>query len=142
MAVILDSDMLSILQRRSEPACGRLERRLGQLPDNEVFTTIVSFQEQMRGWLAALHKARTDKRLLLAYAELHSMLRDFRHLNILPFDGASQTEFKRLRRQKIRVGTMDLRIASITMTTQSTLLSRNLRDFERVPGLKVEDWTQ
>ncbi|MEO8496982.1 MAG: hypothetical protein ABI614_18075 [Planctomycetota bacterium] len=62
MAVILDSDVLSILQRRSEPACGRLEQRLSQLPDDDVLTTIVTFQEQMRGWLAALHKARTDKR--------------------------------------------------------------------------------
>ena len=77
MAVVLDSDILSILQRRSEPACGRLEQRLSQLPDEEVFTTIVTFQEQMRGWLAALHKARSDNRLLLAYAELQSMLRDF-----------------------------------------------------------------
>ena len=57
MAAILDSDMLSILQRRSEPACGRLEERLSQLPDQDVFTTIVTFQEQMRVWLAALHKA-------------------------------------------------------------------------------------
>lgn len=138
MAVILDSDMLSILQRRSEPACGRLE----QLPERDVFTTIVTFQEQMRGWLAALHKARTDKRLLLAYAELQSMLRDFCHLNILPFDVAAQTEFRRLRRQKVRVGTTDLRIASIALATESKLLSRNLRDFEQVPGLDVDDWTR
>jgi len=55
VAAILDSDMLSILQRRSEPACGRLEQRLSRLPDDEVFTTIVTFQEQMRGWLAALN---------------------------------------------------------------------------------------
>ena len=85
MAVILDSDVLSILQRRSQPACGRLEQRLSQLPDDDVFTTIISFQEQMRGWLAALHKARTDKRLLLGYTELQSMLRDFCHLNIAYF---------------------------------------------------------
>ena len=85
MAVILDSDMLSILQRRSEPACGRLEQRLGQLSENDVFTTIVSFQEQMRGWLAAVHKSRTDKRLLLAYSELQSMLRDFCQPQYFPF---------------------------------------------------------
>ena len=63
MTVILDSDLLSILQRRSEPECGRLEYRLSQLSDEDVFTTIITFQEQMRGWLAALHKSRTDKRL-------------------------------------------------------------------------------
>lgn len=141
MAVILDSDALSILQRRSEPACGRLEQRLNQLPDDDVVTTIATFQEQMRGWLAALHKARTDKRLLLGYTELQSMLHDFCHLNILPFDAAAQAEFKRLRRQKIRIGTMDLRIASIALSRDMTVLTRNLVDFSRVSGLKAEDWT-
>ena len=142
MSVILDSDMLSILQRRSEPECGRLEQRLSQLSDGDVFTTIVTFQEQMRGWLAALHKSRTDQRLLLAYTELQSMLGDFCHLNILPFETAAQSEFNRLRRQNVRIGTMDLRIASVALATQSTLLSRNLHDFQRVPELNVEDWTR
>jgi predicted nucleic acid-binding protein len=36
---------------------------------------------------------------------------------------------------------MDLRIASIALTTGATLLSRNLRHFRRVPGLASEDWT-
>ena len=35
---------------------------------------------------------------------------------------------------------MDLRIASIVPANSATLLSRNLRDFERVPDLQVEDW--
>jgi tRNA(fMet)-specific endonuclease VapC len=142
MAVILDSDLLSILQRRSEPEYKRLEYRLSQLSNEEVFTTIITFQEQMRGWLAVLHKARTDKRLLLAYAELESMLQDFCHLNILSFEAEALGEFKRLRREKIRIGTMDLRIASVALVTQSTLLSRNVRDFQKVPALNVEDWTR
>lgn len=37
---------------------------------------------------------------------------------------------------------MDLRIACIALVTSSTLLSRNLRDFRKVPGLAVEDWTR
>jgi len=142
MAVILDSDMLTILQRRSQRACARLEQRLDQVPDEDVFTTIVSFQEQMRGWLAVLNKARTDNRLLLSYTELHSILRDFCNLNILPFSPSAQARFKQLRRQKIRIGTMDLRIASVALTTESIVLSRNLRDFEQIPELKVEDWTR
>jgi tRNA(fMet)-specific endonuclease VapC len=42
---------------------------------------------------------------------------------------------------KIRIGTMDLRIAAIALTHGATLLSRNLVDFKRVPELEVEDWT-
>ena len=46
-----------------------------------------------------------------------------------------------LRPQRIRVGTMDLRIASIALSRGLTVLTRNLRDFRRVPGLLAEDWT-
>ena len=45
-----------------------------------------------------------------------------------------------LRAQRIRIGTMDLRIASIVMSKGAILLSRNLTDFAKVPGLRVEDW--
>ncbi len=35
---------------------------------------------------------------------------------------------------------MDLRIAAIALTNNALLLSADLDDFERVPGLKVENW--
>jgi tRNA(fMet)-specific endonuclease VapC len=90
----------------------------------------------MRGWRVL--KARTNRRLLLAYTELQSMLR-LLSSSILPFETA-QSEFNRL--ASGRIGAMDLRIASVALASQSTLLSRNLRDFQRVPGLNVEDWTR
>jgi len=40
----------------------------------------------------------------------------------------------------VRIGTMDLKIASIALDHEATLLSANLRDFEQIPGLHVEDW--
>jgi predicted nucleic acid-binding protein len=36
---------------------------------------------------------------------------------------------------------MDLRIASVALVSNATLLTRNLRDFRHVPDLAVEDWT-
>jgi tRNA(fMet)-specific endonuclease VapC len=44
------------------------------------------------------------------------------------------------RRQKIRVGTHDLRIAAICVENSATLISRNRHDFELIPGLSVELW--
>jgi tRNA(fMet)-specific endonuclease VapC len=35
---------------------------------------------------------------------------------------------------------MDLKIAATAIANNATLLSRNLKDFNKVPGLKVEDW--
>jgi tRNA(fMet)-specific endonuclease VapC len=60
---------------------------------------------------------------------------------VLLFEDPAVAEFKRLKQSKIRIGTMDLRIASIALANTATVISRNLRDFQRVPGLHVEDWT-
>jgi hypothetical protein len=51
-------------------------------------------------------------------------------------------QFVALRRQRIRIGTQDLKIAALALANDALLLSANLRDFEQVPGLRVEDWLQ
>ena len=48
--------------------------------------------------------------------------------------------FVELRRQKVRVGSQDLKIAAIAMAEDALLLSANQRDFQKVPGLRVENW--
>ena len=60
---------------------------------------------------------------------------------VLPFDAAATAVFDGLQAQRIRVETMDLRIAAIALSRGLTLLMRNVRDFGRVPGLVTEDWT-
>jgi tRNA(fMet)-specific endonuclease VapC len=141
MPVVLDTDHLSILQWREEPACSRLRERLKQLPADDVATTIISFQEQVQGWLAYLNRARKPEQVVLAYAELEEIWRWFLKMNVLSFSDEAQMRFTELRRQCPRLQTMDLRIASIALVSNSTLLTRNLRDFRQVPGLAVEDWT-
>lgn len=69
-------------------------------------------------------------------------LSNFAEAQILPFDDAAADIFNELRKEGVRIGTMDLRIASIALSRNMTVLSRNLVDFMRVPGLRVEDWTQ
>lgn len=61
---------------------------------------------------------------------------------MLDFDEPAAAQFGQLRRARIRLGSMDLKIAAIALSQEALLLSRNLRDFQRVPGLRVEDWTQ
>ena len=141
MPFVLDTDHLTILLRQGEPASDRLLRRLGDLPPDDVATTVVSFQEQIVGWLGYLNRARSDADILRAYGEFDSILRWFSRMNVLPFDEPVLARFKSIRQQCRRVGTLDLRIASIALTTNATLLSRNLRDFRQVPELRIEDWT-
>jgi tRNA(fMet)-specific endonuclease VapC len=96
---------------------------------------------RLQGWFAYLNQARGDKELLRAYAELDKIRRAFQRMNVLAFEEPAQAIFKSLRRECRRLGTLDLRIASIVLTTHGILLSRNLRDFRQVAGLAVEDWT-
>ncbi len=49
--------------------------------------------------------------------------------------------YQKLVKQKLNVGKMDLRIAAIALDQNAVVVSRNMRDFQRVPGLVVEDWT-
>jgi tRNA(fMet)-specific endonuclease VapC len=140
MQLILDTDHVSILQEENDPAYTRLLRRLDQYPENETAVTIISFQEQIQGWMAYLNQARKPAGVLRAYAELELVLQYYCAVTALPFNPDAQDRFTELQEQRVRVATMDLRIASIALATGSKLLSRNLKDFRRVRGLLVENW--
>ena len=58
---------------------------------------------------------------------------------MLDFDERAAQRFLELRRSRVRLGSMDLKIAAIAISRGGTLLSRNLTDFRRIPGLSVED---
>src|SRR5437870_4485938 len=138
--VVLDTDVLTLLQRRQGDRYARLESRLAACTE-EVYVTIISFEEQMRGWLASCAKARTPEKYATGVQRLNELRVDFEDRAVLLFDAAAVAEFKRLKAAKVNIGTMDLRIAAIALANAATLISMNLRDFQQVPGLQVEDWT-
>jgi tRNA(fMet)-specific endonuclease VapC len=139
---ILDTDLLTIVKQQSQPFFAVLQAKLQPYPAEDVGITIISFQEEVQGWMAQLNKARTSEQILKAYAKLEALLQHYRVAKVLPFDRAAQDLFVDLRRQRIRIATLDLRIACIARTANATLLSRNLRDFRKVPGLQVADWSR
>src|SRR6266404_7235335 len=142
MVVILDTDHLTVIQRRAEPAYSRLRARLSKLPPNTVQTTIVSFEEQMRGWLAVISRVRNQSKEVLAYQRLLALLRFFNEIPVLNYTEIIAVQFEELRRSRLRVGSMDLKIAAIALTHDAILLSSNRKDFDQVPDLRVEDWTK
>jgi tRNA(fMet)-specific endonuclease VapC len=109
--------------------------------DTDVFTTIISFHEQIGGWYKNLARPRKQRDVIFAYEMLERVIANFAEMQVLSFDDAAAIQFESLKKQRVRVGTMDLRIAAITLANDMTLLTRNTVDFERVPGLKFEDWT-
>lgn len=138
--IILDTDVLTLVQSRSGTAYENLAKRL-DASGEPVYTTIVTYEEQMRGWLARIARGRDIRGHVLAYSRLHDLLDDYRRRPVLPYDTACGRVFEGLRRSRLRIGTMDLRIAAIVVHHNATLISRNLGDFQRVPGLDVQDWT-
>jgi tRNA(fMet)-specific endonuclease VapC len=66
----------------------------------------------------------------------------FNNIAVLPFNDAANNYYEMLRQQKIRIGTYDLRIAAIVLSVNGVLVTRNWRDFNQVPDLSLEDWSQ
>ncbi len=139
--ILLDTDHISIIQRRTQPEFGRLEERLLHPTPLEYFVSVVSFHEQMLGWNVYLKRARDAKGVVRAFRMFEGLISDYGTQNVLPLDEDAANKFEELRHGRVRIATTDLRIASIALVRGLKLLSRNLVDFRKVPGLDVEDWT-
>jgi tRNA(fMet)-specific endonuclease VapC len=139
--LVLDTDHVSLLEWANSTPAQRLRTRLEEVGEEELVTTIISYEEQTRGWFAYVAKARSLAQQVNAYRKLSGHLSVYRSVTVLEFDERAATEYQRLQQSRLRVGTMDLKIAAIVLAHNATLLSRNLADFGRVPGLRVEDWS-
>ena len=140
---VLDTDVFSIAELRGSPEYDRLRARVIELaPEDRLVTTIVTYEEQTRGWLAYAAKSRRTPHQVKAYTRLKQHLRNYLEFETLEFDESAGIEFDRLCGMKIRVGSADLKIAAIVISRNALLISRNLRDFKKIPGLRVEDWTK
>lgn len=141
MKFLLDTDHITFLQRPSGPAYAALSARMARHTTADFAYSLVSFHEQTRGAHAFIQQARSTRQVLDAYKYFEEALRAYTGVTVLPFDAAAGQTFDGLIARRVRVGTMDLRIASIALSRGLTVLTRNLRDFRRVPGLTAEDWT-
>ena len=131
---------MSVLRRGGANALA-LEMRLRAVPEEEVVTCVVVFEEQMRGWTAEIARMQTGAQYVLPYDSLATTLIIYCSMTVLTFDSRAATHYDDLRRQRIRIGTQDLKIAAIALSNDATVLTRNTRDFSRVPKLKFEDWS-
>jgi tRNA(fMet)-specific endonuclease VapC len=138
---LFDTDHVSFLQRRSSVEFTRLILRMGQYSPNDFALSIVSLHEQVLGAHDFINRSQVNNDVVRAYTLLMEILQSFSSAPILPFDSEAIAIFEDLRRQKIKVSTMDLRIATIALSRNLVLLTRNERDFSKVPGLVMENWT-
>jgi tRNA(fMet)-specific endonuclease VapC len=135
---ILDTDILTLLQEGAPI----VRQHVNSHPKQDIAITIISVEEQLTGWYTRIR--RTKKPAMLAQVYEH-LTRNVRYLaqvtTILSFTEPAILRFEQLKTLKLNVPGKDLRIAAITLEHSGILVSRNLRDFQRVPNLVVEDWS-
>lgn len=140
--ILLDSDHLTILMYPESDKYAVLTARMNESLDEDFTTTVVNVEEQTRGWLSYINAKRKILDQIEGYERLAELFEFFADWEIVRLDKPAAEEFGRLRQQGIRIGTMDLKIASIALVQNATLLTANLRHFQKVPGLRVENWIE
>lgn len=139
--ILIHTDHATCLKYPDSERGRRLIDRLMAVTQSEVLgVLIVTVEERMRGWLAAIAREKSVLRQTFGYRELSRLFEFYGEYEIIPFDDAAAQRFQELREQRIRLGTMDLKIASTALVHKAILLSANRGDFDRVPGLRVENW--
>lgn len=138
--LILDTNHYSEIERESFIG-QRLSQRLRDAGD-EGFLTIITPEEVLKGWMAAIQPHRQTDFGVQAYSNFHHSLEGFRDWFILPWSADAARTYAYLKSQKLSIGTKDLCIASIALEYNATVLTRNLVDFTKVPGLRMENWLE
>lgn len=136
---VLDTDTLSLLFA-GHP---RVLRRQASVPSAEIAITIVSRIDVLQGRFDFLVKAGSGEQLLRAQGWLDETVRSLTQVEtVIAIERAAASEFDRLRNNKKlkKIGRGDLLIASITLAEGATLVTRNVKHFRQVPGLKIENW--
>jgi tRNA(fMet)-specific endonuclease VapC len=133
--LILDTDAPSLIQRGKGPQFEALVRMLDDA-DDDVYVTVVSLDEQVHGALNEIGSG--DSRIRIrGYRRLRMLCEDYAARPMLDYDEQAESVFDRLKGIKGRPGTKDLRIAAIALSHDAAVVTGNIRDFEKVPMLKL-----
>lgn len=134
---LFDTDTLTLFERLHPIVVRNVFHHLA----DDIRVTSVTIEEQLGGWFAMLRTARTPQQVETAHTRLSETVRWLSSWDIVPFRTAAVARFQDLLKQRLNVGGNDLRIASIALELGATVVTRNLRDFNRIPGLRCSDWS-
>jgi tRNA(fMet)-specific endonuclease VapC len=131
---LLDTDHMTLYEHGHASVVLRVKSHTGA-----VGISVVTVYEILRGRLAQIGHARDGPSRILSYRLLAEALLDLDQFPNVAYDQPAEHVFQQLR--SIRIGTQDLQIASIALASQLIVVTRNRRDFGRVPSLTIEDWS-
>jgi tRNA(fMet)-specific endonuclease VapC len=129
---MLDTDTCSYIMKRKHDA---LLQRLVKVPVNDVCISVITKSELLFG-VEISPKRRQDEAALAAF---------LRYPEVLDFPDEASGHYANIRADLKAHGTMiganDLFIAAHARSLGLTLITNNVREFRRVRGLSIENWT-
>lgn len=134
---ILDTDLFSDFAAGNP----RLATAILSRPARRIGIAVITVEESLTGWYSCLRSAKRPEMVARAYWRLAETVRFLNQFEIVDFDEAAIDRYETLKAARLNIGAMDLKIAAIALEHNCTVVTRNLRDFGRVPGLVVADWS-
>ncbi len=134
---LLDTDILSLYQRNHAQVLAAIANH----STDQLCLSSTSIEEQIGGWSGLSRSAKNHQDQERAAILLSTIVVSWNRFAIVPITEPALQRFELLVRAKLNVRYNDLRIAAITLELGATVATRNRRDFGRVPGLVIEDWS-
>jgi tRNA(fMet)-specific endonuclease VapC len=132
----LDTDTLSLYKHGHEG----ISARIRAVERSQLAVTVISIEEQLSGWYKMLRRARQAPEPADAYGRLAKSVEVLSGLKILSFTEAAIGRYEHLVEMKLNIGKMDLRLGAIALEHGGIVVTPNVRDFQRIPNLSVENW--
>lgn len=133
MAYMLDTNICIYLIKRKPAA---VLERFRQTTISEISISSITLSELFYG----VSKSAKPEQNFMALAQFAAPF------EILPFDSEAAQFYgdlmARLEKQGAPIGSLDMLIAAHALSVTSTLVTNNEKEFNRVPGLKVENWVR
>lgn len=133
---VLDTDVLSLYQRNHTQVVAAIANH----SMDQICLSSISIEEQISGWSGLARSAKSHHDREQAAILLATVIVSWNRFAIVPITEPALRRFDQLVRAKLNVRYNDLRIAAIALELGATVVTRNRRDFGRVPGLIIEDW--
>jgi tRNA(fMet)-specific endonuclease VapC len=133
--LLLDTDAISIIQYGKGPQFELLSKMLDDVGE-DVHVTVISLDEQLHGAFKEIASSESKVRIR-GYRRLRDVADDYCNRPMLDYDERADSIFNQLKGLKGRPATKDLRIASIALAHHATLVTGNVGDFDKIPGLKL-----
>src|SRR5262245_34598008 len=133
---VLDTDVLT-LYRKGHPTV--IQSVVAHLQD-DLAITVITVEEQLTGWYRGIRQTKKPDEIARVYQEMAVTVMALATWSVLSLAEPAIQRYEQLTAMKLNIAKMDLRIAAITLEYGGIVVTRNGRDFQRVPGLTIENW--